>query len=70
MNNLKYYRKKAGYTLEQLGELADIAKSYVYEIENDQKLPGLSIAYRISDIFDVSVYDIFPNPSDLKRKAS
>ena len=35
MNNLKYYRKRAGLTMDELSEMTSIPKCNISRVEND-----------------------------------
>jgi transcriptional regulator with XRE-family HTH domain len=65
MNNVKKYRKGLGLTLEELANRAGTTKSYVWEIESDNRCsPSIRKAYAISRALNKSVYDVFPDDQE------
>lgn len=60
-NNLKALRKEHRLTLQQLGDLTGIVKSYVHDLQKSNNNPSLEIAYKISNVLGVTVYDIWPD---------
>jgi len=65
-NNLKKYRKKAGFTHQKLADECGLSKSHVWEIEVKQtSSPTLKTAYAISAILGVTVFDIWPNTVEI-----
>ena len=60
-NNLKEFRKERNLTMQELADAAGTCKSYICELQGKDKSPSLKLAYAISKVFDVNVYDIWPN---------
>ena len=51
---LKALRKKAGYTQQEVAELANVTKSVVSFYENKDRAPSPDVLKRLSNIFNVS----------------
>lgn len=60
-SNLKEFRMKAVLSQRELADKLELSKSYMSEIENGHKVPGLTLAYKISAILKVRVEIIWPN---------
>lgn len=60
---IAYYRKRRGYTQEQLAELIEKSWSFVSQIEanNGATVKGISLdtLFTIADTLDVPVYQFF-----------
>jgi transcriptional regulator with XRE-family HTH domain len=48
---LRSAREFHGYTLDEVASKAGTSKSYVWELENDKCVPGLSVAGKITRVF-------------------
>ncbi|WP_042348371.1 helix-turn-helix domain-containing protein [Bacillus massiliigorillae] len=54
--NITEIRKKRGYTLSELAELANISKSYLSNIERDiNKNPSIHVIKRIAEVLHVDL---------------
>ena len=53
IENLKFYRKNAGLSQQQLAEKCDIATNYLSEIERGQKFPSIELIERLSAELDI-----------------
>ncbi|MBR1637756.1 MAG: helix-turn-helix transcriptional regulator [Treponema sp.] len=51
--NLKFYRKNAGLSQQQLAEKADIATNYLSEIERGLKFPSVELIERLAEELDI-----------------
>ena len=59
-------RKRAGLTLDQLAEKADISKTYLWELEEDetgQKKPSADVLLKIANALSVTISDLLGLPS-------
>lgn len=56
--NIKFLRKRAGLTLEELAKHIGTSKSYIWEIENDKLKPSVFKAYKLARALGVSVEDL------------
>ena len=57
--NLKYYRKKKGFTQEKLSELCGISSDYLSEIERGRKTPSFTRMDLICKALDIEAYKLF-----------
>jgi len=64
-NNLKEFREDAGLTLSQLGGRCGISTGRVRQLEREDANPTLRTAYLISSILTGSVYDIWPDTTEI-----
>jgi transcriptional regulator with XRE-family HTH domain len=59
--NLRDARKRAGLTLEELARGADVSKTYLWELENDDdgaKKPSADILLKIANALSVTLADL------------
>lgn len=56
---LKHFRKVAGYTQEQLAELANCEISTIGHCENGKSRISLTLLSKIADILNVELYKFF-----------
>jgi putative transcriptional regulator len=59
-------RKEKGIKQQELAEMAQIAKSYLSEIENGNRTPSGHTALRISKIIDVPMEKFFEDETESK----
>lgn len=52
-------RKLKGMSQVKLARQLGICKDYVNMIENNRRMPGLSLAKRIADLFGITVDNLF-----------
>ncbi len=60
-NKLKIYRAMKNITQEELADKIGVSRQTVNAIESDKYLPSLGLAFKIVNIFKVSIEDIFVN---------
>lgn len=58
-NNLKVYRAMHDLTQEQLADKIEISRQTIIAIENNKYLPSLGLAFKIANLFNVKIEDIF-----------
>ena len=56
--NILYYRKQKGYTQQQLAERVHVSARTVISIEKEQYSPSLMLAYRMAEVFGVTVEEL------------
>ena len=59
-------RERAGFTLDQLAEKADVSKTYLWELEKDTngaKKPSADILLRVADALSVTIADLLSLPA-------
>ena len=55
---IKELRPNAHMTQQQLADLVHVSSRTIISIEREQSNPSLMLAYRIAEIFDVSVEEL------------
>ena len=56
--NIKEYRIRANLTQQQLAELVHVSSRTIISIEKEQYSPSLMLAYRMAEVFGVSVEEL------------
>lgn len=64
MNNIKEIRTCKGYTIQELADMAGLSKAYIWGLENKNNSPTIRVAYAISAVLDMDVYDVFPDENE------
>ena len=55
---VKELRTQAGMTQQQLGDLVHVSSRTIISIEKEQYSPSLMLAYRIAEVFNVTVENL------------
>ena len=55
---VKEFRTKANLTQQQLAELVHVSSRTIISIEKEQYSPSLMLAYRIAEVFGVTVEEL------------
>lgn len=58
-NKIKVFRALHDLTQEQLADRLEVTRQTINAIEKGKYLPSLSLAFRIADLFEVKIEDIF-----------
>lgn len=58
-NRLKVLRAERDWTQAELAKRLDVSRQTVHAIENDKYDPSLPLAFRIAQLFDQTIEDIF-----------
>ncbi len=58
-NKLKVYRAMHDLTQEELADKIGVSRQTIIAIESDKYLPSLSLAFKLSKLFEVKIEDIF-----------
>lgn len=58
-NRLKEYRARLNLNQSELGKLAHVSRQTISLIERGDYSPSVTLALKLSQIFEVSVEDIF-----------
>jgi len=58
-NKLKVYRAMYDLTQEDLAEKLEVTRQTIIAIEKGKYAPSLDLAFRIAELFDVKIEDVF-----------
>jgi putative transcriptional regulator len=64
-NNLRDLRAERGWSQADLAEKLDVSRQTVNAIETEKYDPSLPLAFKIAEIFNMKIEDIF-NPNHRK----
>ena len=65
-SKLKQFRTDSGYTLQSIGDMCGITKSHMHDLEKETgSCPKLSTAYAIAKVLDKTVYEIWPDETEI-----
>ena len=67
-NKIKELRLEAGYTQEQLADLALVSSRTIISLETGQYNPSLLLAYRLARIFSTTVEELYCLEENLKEE--
>lgn len=62
-NKIKELREKKGWSQEHLGEMVGVSRQTVIAIEKGKYNPSLELAFKLRNVFDLSIEDMF-NPEE------
>ena len=65
-NNIKLFRAKLGYTQEDLAKKANVTRQTIIALEKGSYTPSLELAFKLSDLFQVPIEEIFYRTEDKK----
>ncbi len=66
MSNLKAFREEAGLSLQDLADMCGKrTKACMWELEKNTANPTLSTAYAVAKILDKTVYEIWPDTTEI-----
>ena len=63
--NIKHFRKRCGFTQEQLAEKLSVTRQTLAKWENGEASPTIDDCIRMADIFDITVNDL---AADMKEE--
>ena len=58
-NRIKDYRSDRGMTQTELAKLVGVRRETIYNLENGRYNPSLSLAWKIAEVFEASIEDVF-----------
>ena len=58
-NRVRELRTEAGMTQQQLADLVHVSSRTIISLEREQYSPSLLLAYRIAELFGVTVEDLY-----------
>jgi len=59
IRNLRYYRKKSGFSQLKFSELAGISPNYLNAVENGKNFPSIAVIQQFLDILKIMPYELF-----------
>lgn len=62
-NRLRVLRVERGWSQTELGEKVGVSRQSIHSIEIGKYDPSLPLAFRIADLFEMAIEDIFENPN-------
>jgi putative transcriptional regulator len=69
INSLKVLRAERGWSQQGLAEKLEVSRQSVNAIETGKYDPSLPLAFRIAELFDRPIEEIFVSPSRRSSKA-
>lgn len=68
-NKIRYYRfMNDVMTQQELADRIGVSRQTIITIENEKYSPSLELAFRIAEVFDVGITDIFIYKNGEERK--
>ncbi|GAA4762567.1 helix-turn-helix transcriptional regulator [Stakelama sediminis] len=61
-NRLKVLRAERDWSQQDLADRLDVSRQSVNAIEKGRYDPSLPLAFKIADVFDLAIEQIFTNP--------
>ena len=68
-NRLRLLRAERAWSQQDLAERLEVSRQSVNAIETGKYDPSLPLAFRIAELFDRSIEDVFESPSRRSSKA-
>jgi len=62
-NHLRDLRATRGWSQQHLAERLEVSRQSVNAIETGRYDPSLPLAFRIAELFDLAIEDVFVSPS-------
>ena len=66
-NRLRDLRATQGWSQQHLAERLEVSRQSVNAIETGRYDPSLPLAFRIAELFDLRIEDVFTSPSKENR---
>lgn len=67
INNLKFFRKKSGFSQEALSEKLNKGTNYINKIESHASFPTIQVIEEISDVLGIKASQLFEEGSTPKN---
>ena len=68
-NNLKFFRKKCGYTQEQVAERIGVSRQAVAKWENGEAMPDVENIIALADLYEVTIDSLVRNIASYSGKS-
>lgn len=65
-NRLKALRGERGWSQQHLAERLEVSRQSVNAIETGRYDPSLPLAFKIAELFELAIEDVFTSPSKEK----
>jgi putative transcriptional regulator len=62
-NHLKNLRAERGWSQQHLAERLEVSRQSVNAIETGRYDPSLPLAFRIAELFELTIEDVFVSPT-------
>ncbi|HWK35132.1 helix-turn-helix transcriptional regulator [Sphingomonas sp.] len=62
-NRLRVLRAERAWSQQDLAERLEVSRQSVNAVETGRYDPSLPLAFKIADVFDLTIEDIFTNPA-------
>ena len=69
INRLRVLRAERGWSQQDLAERLEVSRQSVNAIETGKYDPSLPLAFRIAELFDLPIEEIFESPSRHSSRA-
>ena len=69
INRLKVLRAERGWSQQDLAEKLEVSRQSVNAIETGKYDPSLPLAFRIAELFELMIEDVFVSPARGSSKA-
>jgi putative transcriptional regulator len=69
INRLKVLRAERRWSQQDLASRLEVSRQSVNAIETGKDDPSLPLAFRIAELFDLAIEDVFVSPSSRSSKA-
>ena len=63
INRLKELRAERSWSQSELGDRLGISRQSVIAIENGRYDPSLPLAFKIAELFELAIEDVFTSPT-------
>ena len=68
-NRLRLLRAERGWSQQDLGSRLEVSRQSVNAIETGKYDPSLPLAFRIAELFDLPIEEIFVSPARRRSRA-
>jgi putative transcriptional regulator len=68
-NRLRILRAERSWSQQDLGERLEVSRQSINAIETSKYDPSLPLAFRIAELFELPIEEIFVSPSRRSSKA-
>lgn len=69
INRLRVLRAERGWSQAELAERLEVSRQSVNAIETGKYDPSLPLAFRIAELFDLSIEEVFVSPTRASSRA-